>query len=1037
MSIDELTTHSVAEIITREIIPQRRVPVATYRFQFNTNFTFHDAQQQLSYLADLGISDCYASPIFAARAGSNHGYDVCNHADINPSLGGAAGFDALATALRERGMGLILDMVPNHMGINDASNSWWMDVLENGPSSIYAPHFDVEWQPLRSEMQYKVLLPILGDQYGNVLERGEFRLVYEDGAFFIYYYDHKLPVAPRTYSQILSYQLDELIEMLGEDDAQLQELQSILTAISYLPLRNELAPDKIAERNREKEIIKRRLAALYSSSPPIQQAIGAAVTAFNGQVGDPQSFDLMDRLLEAQVYRPAFWRVATEEINYRRFFDINDLAAIRVELPEVFQATHQLIFSLLADGKATGLRIDHPDGLWDPPAYFRQLQENYLLHCLQRCLPADNGGNGGTDRAEVAAGVSAWLDTMLSQASRSDRALTWPLYVVAEKILSAGESLPRDWAVDGTTGYDFLNAVNGIFVQSTNRKQFDRIYSHFTASTFHFADLVNVNKKRIMLVSLASEINELSYQLERISNRNRRYRDFTLNSLTFALREVIAALPVYRTYITGPETVAPWDARFIEQAVAEAKRRNPRTAEEIFNFIRDTLLLRNIATFAPEEQPSLIIFVMKFQQLTGPVMAKGVEDTTFYVYNRLVSLNEVGGHPEEFGSSVATFHRQNTERQRRWPHTMLASSTHDTKRSEDVRARINVLSELPREWQAALSRWSRQNNRKKTLVDGTPAPDRNDEYLLYQTLIGSWPLANSADGPGLTAQEWDEFRERIAAYMQKATKEAKVHTSWVNPNAAYDAAVQQFVLAVLDRQGRNPFLANMRAFQQRVAYFGLFNALAQLVLKLTAPGMPDVYQGTELWDFSLVDPDNRRPVNYAERQALLDALQEQVSQAQQGGNGQDAVQLHDLASDLLAKRNDGRIKLYVTWQTLSLRGEHQQLFAEGDYLPLEAQGPKREHLCAFARRLDAAEIITIVPRLIVGLTGGIERLPLGAEVWDDTWLDLPDAQPGQRYRNRYTGELLTVTEHEETPGLPMAEVLRSFPVAVLERIAST
>ncbi|MBI4498659.1 MAG: malto-oligosyltrehalose synthase [Chloroflexi bacterium] len=990
----------------------RRIPSATYRLQFNRSFTFRDAHALVPYLSDLGISDCYASPLLKARAESSHGYDICDHAQLNPAIGSAEEFEAFSAALRAHGMGLVLDTVPNHMGIGDAGNLWWLDVLENGPGSVYASYFDIDWQPVKRELTARVLLPILEDQYGKVLESGKLRLVYEEGAFWISYYQTRLPVAPRAYSSILGYRLDALVAALGSEHEHVQELQSILTAISYLPPRTEQDPERIAERNREKEVIKRRIAALCQASPEVRAAIAETVQVFNGTPGDPRSFDLLDALLDAQAYRLAFWRVATEEINYRRFFDVNDLAAIRVEQPEVFQATHQLIFRLLTEGKVTGLRIDHPDGLWNPAAYLRQLQESYLRHQVQARLASQGVPEPSGDA------VAAWCAEHLGH----NGAAPWPLYVVAEKILCKGEMLPEDWAVYGTTGYEFANAVNGLFVDGSNRRAFDTIYRRFTGAHLDLRNLVNSTKKMIMLVSLASEINMLAHQINSISEKNRWYRDFTLNSLTFALREVIACLPVYRTYLDGsPDSVTRRDQAYIEAAVAEAKKRNPRTAESIFDFLRDTLLLRNVEDFREEDREALSNFVMKLQQVTGPVMAKAVEDTAFYVYNRLVSLNEVGGEPDQFGVSVAAFHRQNAERRRRWPHSLLATSTHDTKRSEDVRARINVLAELPREWRAALTRWSRMNRRKKTRVDGQAAPDRNDEYLFYQTLVGAWP--QEPVGP----EELARFRERMVAYMLKATREAKVHTSWVNPNEEYDAAVRDFVLGVLGEGGEDPFLHDLRAFQGRVAYYGQCNALAQVLLKLTAPGVPDLYQGTELWDFSLVDPDNRRPVDYAHRCTLLADLKAQVDAA-----GDD---LTALAHDLLATGQDGRIKLYLTYRTLAFRRAHDQLFASGAYLPLEAGGTKRDHVVAFARTLGDQAALVVAPRLVVRLTGGVEQPPQGESVWKDTWLALPHEQVGRRYRNCLTGEVLAVGEYDGAPGLPLAALCGHFPVALLERQA--
>lgn len=1017
MSSSKNSTVPSIAALAQDLLDQHRIPSATYRLQFNSDFTFHDAQVLLDYLQDLGISDVYASPLLKPRATSSHGYDITDHGTLNPSLGGEEAFESFTAELRAHGMGLIFDTVPNHMGIGDVSNLWWTDVLENGPSSVYASYFDIDWHPVKPELENQVLLPILGDQYGNVLESGQLKLIYEDGAFFVVYYDHKLPVAPGTYSGILSYNLESLIEQLGADDENAQELQSILTAINYLPNRTETSPERIDERKREKEIIKRRIATLYENSAAFRETLDTTVQTYNGTVGDPHSFDLLDQLIRSQAYRLAFWRVAAEEINYRRFFDINDLAAIRVELPQVFHDTHQLIFRYLAEDKVTGLRVDHPDGLWDPPTYFRQLQANYLL-AKMRTLLSDTDTADSVEEVDLEQEINAWIDQQFKR--NKTAANPWPLYVVVEKILAEGESLPLDWAVAGTTGYDFLNVVNGIFVNSNNRRAFDRIYSNFIDENINFSNLVNATKKMIMLVSLASETSELSHQLERIAERNRRYRDFTLTSLTFAIREVIAALSVYRTYINGTDGVARWDQKYIEAAVREAQKRNPRTAEAIFTFIRDTLMLRNIQDFSEEDQTRLLDFVMKFQQITGPVMAKGVEDTAFYLYNRLVSLNEVGGHPTSFGHTVQTLHKQNDDTCKRWPHALLSSSTHDTKRSEDVRARINVLSELPEEWRAALTRWSRHNANKRTKAEGEVAPDRNDEYLFYQTLIGAWP--NSLK----TAADFTAFRDRILAYMEKATKEAKSHTSWVNPNEDYDAAVQQFVTRTLADVQKNPFVKDLVAFQRRVAFYGQFNALSQTLLKLTSPGVPDIYQGCELWDYSLVDPDNRRPVDYRLRHTFLNDLKQRIDQSNQN--------LIPLVRELLDTSQDGRIKLYLIYRTLQYRRDHEQLFTAGDYLPVEANGEKQEHVVAFTRSFENENILVITPRLFVGLTGGNEQIPLGKNIWTDTWVALPQAPAGQQYRNCFTGELLTVTDYDGTPGLALAALCAHFPVALLERV---
>jgi (1->4)-alpha-D-glucan 1-alpha-D-glucosylmutase len=1007
-----------ARAILEDALECRRVPSATYRLQFNRHFTFRDARDLVPYLFALGISDCYASPILQARAGSSHGYDICDHSRLSPELGGEEGFADFAAALREHGMGLILDAVPNHMGIGDPSNVWWMDVLENGPGSRYASFFDIDWHPVNVALENKVLLPLLEDQYGRVLEEGRIRLAYEAGAFSVWYYQHRLPVAPCTYPAILEHAHAILAGTLGEGHEHLRELRSVLTALGYLPPRTDSSPDKVAERQREKEVIKRRLAALTAAGAEVEAAIAAAVGLFNGTPGQPRSYDLLDGLLERQSYRLAFWRVAAEEINYRRFFDVNELVAIRMELPEVFEATHRVLFRLLAQGLATGLRIDHPDGLRDPAAYFRQLQEGYLLARWDQgergsCQTAGGGWPGLRlcEAPGVPTGVSKTPPRPHEQPGSSGASPSRPLYVVAEKILSEGEALPPDWAVDGTTGYDFLTTVNGLFIDADQRDAFDHIYRSFTGASIRYDQLVNSAKKMTMLVLMASEINALAHQLDRIAERNRRCRDFTLNSLTFALREVIACLPVYRTYLTDPSRVAFQDRSVVEKAIAEAKRRNPRTAEAVFDFVGDAVLLRTVQDFPEADRPGLVEWALKFQQLTGPVMAKSVEDTVFYTYNRLVSLNEVGGSPDSFGLSVAAFHRRSAERLERWPHSQLTTSTHDTKRSEDVRARLNALSEMPEEWRAALARWERLNAPGKMMVEGQPAPDRNDEYLLYQTLLGAWP-----EGP-LDRHALARFRGRIVDYMQKATKEAKVHTSWINPNEGYDRAVRRFVEHLLPDSGQSPFLGGLLALQRRVAYFGRFNSLSQVLLKLTSPGVPDLYQGCELWDYSLVDPDNRRPIDYRRRREILAELAQRI--ARERGRAR-------LANELVASAQDGKIKAYVIHQALNFRRDHEALFRQGDYLPLEATGPQCDHVCAFARCTGGEFVLVVVPRLVVRLAGGVEQPPLGPGVWVDTLLHLPPHLANRDYANVFTGEKLS-------PGdsLLLGELLGRFPVALL------
>src|SRR5213082_1761380 len=683
-----------------------RIPTATYRLQFNKNFTFRQAREIVTYLHHLGISDAYASPYFQAGAESLHGYDITDHNKFNAAIGSREDYDAWVAELHPHGMGQIADFVPNHMGINDPQNVWWQDVLENGTSSLYAPYFDIDWRPLKTDLHDKVLLPILGDQYGRVLERGELRVCFDGGSFSLTYFDHVFPIAPGTYRYILELALENLAEFREEDFY--AEFQSILTALEYLPRRTETDPDRIKERAREKEIIKKRLERRCAEAPPVLRAIEKAVETINGHVGNPRSFDRLNELLNAQSYRLAFWRVAAEEINYRRFFDVNDLAAIRVELPEVFDAAHKLLFELVASDAVSGLRIDHPDGLYRPLEYFEKIQ--------QRCAKA--------------------LAIALPQDGRA-------IYMVAEKILTGAEPLRKDWLVHGTTGYDFANQVMQLLVDSSAETEITKTFHRFIGHSLHFGHLVYAKKLQVMRLALANDVDVLGNMVDRLSEQNRWYRDFTLEALARAVRETIACFPVYRTYLAPGQPVSEEDRQVIERAIAAAKRRNAATEESIFNFLRDILLFRFPENLDDKEREEHTHFVLKFQQFTGPIMAKGLEDTVFYIYNRLPALNEVGGEPQQFGIGVDAFHERNLDRNRNWPATLLATSTHDTKRSEDVRARMVAISEIPDVWRRSLQKWRTVNRRWKKTVIESEAPDGNEEYLLYQTLLGTWPVSKS------------------------------------------------------------------------------------------------------------------------------------------------------------------------------------------------------------------------------------------------------------------------------------------------------
>ncbi|NDJ87179.1 MAG: malto-oligosyltrehalose synthase, partial [Chloroflexi bacterium] len=778
------------------------------------------------------------------------------------------------------------------------------------------------------------------------------------------------------------------------------ETASVIHSLTYLPSYRSQDDDEIIARRREQVIVRWRLLGLFDKSEAFRTVLQTTLEEINGNPDDPTSYDTLDDLLNDQPFRLAYWRVATDEINYRRFFDINDMAAIRIEDPQVFADVHRLSLQLLATGKVNGLRIDHPDGLWDPETYFWRLQAAYLEAAVKHHLGDDH---------EIPAEVTARLRFL--RKSQPERA-EWPLYVLVEKILSETEPLPFSWAVHGTTGYDFMYTVNNLFVNITNQGAFDEIYADFIGEAMDFHELTAYTQHLVMSQSLTSEIDARSTELARIVEQNRRYRGFTQNSLAFGLGEVISALNIYRTYITGPARVSERDRQYVQEAVDEAKRRNRLVPSSIFDFLRDTLLMQNFEDFAKEHRANLREFVMKFQQITGPVMAKSVEDTAFYIYNRLVSLNEVGGHPDRFGITVDEFHEHNT--QKAYPHTMLSTSTHDTKRSEDVRARLNVLSDMPDEWHEAVQHWASLNADAKTTVSDEDAPSANDEYLIYQTLLGAYDH-NAADAP-------DTFLQRIVGYMHKAINEAKTHSNWINPNNEYDQAIADFETTIWSSDA---FREAFDPFYQRVAFFGRFNSLAQVLLKLTSPGVPDIYQGNELWDYSLVDPDNRRPVDFDRRQTLLNDMQS-VAEADRLGFA------HSLVEDMPS----GAIKLYVIYRTLAYRRAHQVLFESGKYIPVKVEGPQSAHVCAFIRKDEHATALVMVPRLIVTLTQGREMPPVGEDIWQGTQIVLPESLVIDRFENILTGEQVTVGQEGLRRVIPLAQALSVFPVGFLNGLAT-
>lgn len=931
---------------------------ATYRLQFSKDFRFEDASRIVPYLAELGISHVYASPLLKARPGSTHGYDIVDHAHLNPEIGSGVEFDAFVDTLHRHEMGLILDFVPNHMGVGP-DNPWWMDVLEWGQASPYATFFDIDWEPLEPTLSGEILLPVLGDHFGAVLERGELKLLFDSGSgrFKVTYFDNPFPIAPQDHAELLRAAETRLSHPNEAFSALVGQMQE---AFANRP-RQLASPEHRAKL----DAAKARLAEIVAAEPDLARAIDAVVASFNGEQGQPNSFDALSHLLDRQAYRLAFWRAAAHEINYRRFFDINDLAGLRMEQPELFEASHQLVYRLIGDGKINGLRLDHVDGLRYPKAYFERLQR-------------------------LASPSSA----------ATDDPAAFPVFV--EKILAAHENLRSDWAVSGTTGYEFMSEVNGLFVDPLAERRLTQFYAQLIGGSVQFEALAASAKRQIMDGLLASELSVLANAFNRLAKQSRTSRDFTFTGLQQAIENVVVNFPVYRSYVTdeGPERE---DRRDIEWAIGLARQETRTPDRSIYDFIQAVLTLDILDWGRGYHRSDVIDAVMKFQQYTGPVMAKAMEDTTFYRYVRFVSLNEVGSEPIHFGTPPVAFHESNTRRQREHPNAMLATATHDHKRGEDVRARLNVLSEMPKAWMNRIRRWMQLNRRKRREIDGHFAPDRNDEYLFYQTVVGAWPF--DLDGPDFEGIE--TFGDRIAAYMRKATREAKRHTSWAAPNEDYEKALSDFVKRTLDQKESRPLLEDISALVGEIAAAGASNGLAQVILKCASPGFPDTYQGTEFWDYSLVDPDNRRPVDYCARQNAL-------------GAGDDTIDA------LLRSWRDGRIKQRTIQRVLNVRRQNRKLFAEGDYRPLETVGEHADRLIAFARALEGDVLVCVVPRLVMPLLR--DEQPLVRD-WADTRILLPeDVRPVDEV---LMDAFLQADISCPDGTLAASEVLARFPVALL------
>jgi (1->4)-alpha-D-glucan 1-alpha-D-glucosylmutase len=916
------------------------VPRATYRLQFHKDFGFAAAAALAPYLARLGISHVYASPYLKARPGSTHGYDIVDHRQLNPELGDIEDFRAMVAAFRAHGLGQILDFVPNHMGVGGSDNLWWQDVLEWGPDSEYAGWFDIDWEPDPRSLRGKLLVPFLGDQYGAVLEAGQLELRFQPdtGDFAVWAYrTHKLPICPLHYERILD-QVHPVLEQLGD-------------AFAGLPRWHLRVPNGAAE-------LKAELVRLAREDESARKALDEAVARLNGVPGKLETWRRLDLLIKDQHWRAAHFRVAADDINYRRFFNINELAGLRMELSELFDHAHGLIFELLADGTLDGLRIDHVDGLLDPKTYLIRLRE---------------------------------------RAPRS-------FYLVVEKILARHESMPADWPVEGSTGYEFTNLVLGLLIDPNGETGFTDLYSEFAGASQPFDNIVHECKIRIMLNEMASELNVLARDAARIARQNPRTVDFTRNILQRALKEIVACFPVYRTYVDADGSANDADRRDIDWAVAQARRNETDVDSSVFDFMHGLLttdtVVRPRSGFSRQAVKN---FAMRVQQYSGPVMAKGLEDTAFYRYNRFLALNEVGGNPDSFGLSLAAFHKMNAQRASRLPHAMLATSTHDTKRGEDVRARLAVLSEMPEEWRHQINIWSHILRARIGDLEGTAPPDRNDEYSFYQLLLGAWP----AELTGVTRPDSDSvsaFTERLEGAMTKSLREAKIHSTWAAPNTSYEGAVISFVRVALDVSRPNAFLDAFLPFQEHIARLGVSNSLVQTALKLTLPGMPDIYQGTELWDLSLVDPDNRRPVDYGTRERRL---------AEIGNRGVSAEMMRDW--------RDGRCKLALSLALLDDRRARPALYADGDYEPLHVDGAKSEQICAFSRALAGAALITVASRFPARLAADPD--------WNDATITLPrTAERTSRWRNLLTGRAV---DNRGGAALPVAEILRDLPAAVL------
>jgi (1->4)-alpha-D-glucan 1-alpha-D-glucosylmutase len=916
-------------------------PRATYRVQFGQDFKFDDAAALAPYLSGLGISHLYASPYLKARPNSTHGYDITDHNALNEELGDNAAFSRMIAAFETNRLKHIVDFVPNHMGVGGSDNPFWLDVLEWGENSVYADWFDVDWESHSEYLKGKLLVPFLGDQYGAELAAGKLCLRFDpdSGEFAIWAYDvHKLPVSPLCYPIILGDQSPEL--------ARIAEEFAVLTKPSPHIFRR--AAD-----------LKKQLAQLVRERADVASSLESSIEHFNGIVNEPATWRPLSDLIRQQHWRPAYFRVAADDINYRRFFNINELAGLRMELPEVFEHTHRFILDLIRKGTVDGVRIDHIDGLFDPKEYLVRLRHS-----------------AGAGR-----------------------------YLVVEKILARHERLRQDWPIDGTTGYDFVRQLTELLIDPAAESAFSQIYLSFTAESKRFSDIVYRAKLGIMENEMASELLALATKAARVARQNPASADFTQNLFYRALKEVIACFPVYRTYVSDSETTET-DRRYIRWAIAQASKSQSQLDPSVFVFLEGILTCGLVKqAHRGHSRHSVVELAMNVQQYSGPVMAKGLEDTALFRYNRFIALNEVGSSPEQFGSPVQAFHQENIHRSQNWPNSLLATSTHDTKHGEDARARLAALSLVPEEWAGHVKVWSKSVRALRGDLATPAPPSRNDEYLFFQNLIATWPVAltvsTSLEQPALT-----EYSQRITKAMVKSLRESRVHTNWISPNAEYENAMTDFISHTLHPERSKSFFASFLPFQQRIALMGVQNSLAQTVLKLTSPGVPDFYQGCELWDFSMMDPDNRQPVNYEERRRLLAELKESLRTGERVDS-----------RSMWHNWQDGRIKLFIIYKLLEYRRATAELFEKGIYEPIFAAGDAADHVCAFRRQHGNASFITVVSN----------NARMNAASFRGTSIPNVENETGFKWRDVFTGRMIPLPENT----MPVEEIFAELPVAVL------